>query len=148
MTRQGCLDTIDTLLGSVSGMDPAFVAISRGESLNVPTYPWCAFWISGENVIEEMNTLGDESTITNVTIRSYHPAAMDPATNEAIVLDIWNAISGIRASLLGDANLSDNCSQIQVNNAVVEIGELNGKYHYQSTQIVDIWTLGATTVTP
>lgn len=148
MTRAGCLDRIDTLLSGVTGMTPAFVAISRGEPLgSPPALPWCAFWVSGLSVISDMNTLSDESTITTITIRSYHPVALAPEGG-AITLDIWDAIAGIRVALLADANLSGNCSQIQINDATVDAAELNGVYHYQSTQTLDVWILGDTPVSP
>ena len=148
MTRAGVLNTIDTLLGSVSGMSPSFVAITRGEPLNIPATPWCSFWVPGLSVIEPMNTLGDESTITEITVRAYHPSSTDPGTNEAVVEQVWNGIVGIRASLLGDANLSGNASQIQLNNSTVDTTEINGVYYVMSTTTVDIWILGDTTVTP
>ena len=94
-----------------------------------------------------MNTLSDESTITTITIRSYHPVALAPEGG-AITLDIWDAIAGIRVALLADANLSGNCSQIQINDATVDAAELNGVYHYQSTQTLDVWILGDTPVSP
>ena len=148
MSRAGVLDTIDTLLGTVTGMSPSFVAVSRGEPLNIPAVPWCAFWVSGLQVIEEMRTLGDESTITNVSIASYHPAALDPATNELVTLETWNAIAGIRSALLGDAALSGNASQIQINDATVQTTEINGNWYVQTLQTLDVWELGTTTITP
>ena len=148
MSRSGCLSTIKSLLEGVSGMSPAFVAVSQGEPLGVPTVPWCAYWLSSLATITEMDSMGEQATITSITVRSYFPASLDPGTNEAIVEDIWDAIAGIRSALLGDANLSGNCSQIHVNDATVEIGELNGVYHYQATQVIDVWILGDTTVTP
>tara|TARA_R110000824_G_scaffold1618_1_gene7925 strand:- start:411 stop:857 length:447 start_codon:yes stop_codon:yes gene_type:complete len=148
MSRAGVLDTIDTLLGTVTGMSPSFVAVSRGEPLNIPAVPWCAFWVSGLSVIEPMRTLGDESTITTVTIRSWHPTSLDPSTNEKVTLETWNAIAGIRSALLGDAALSGNASQIQVNDASVENSEINGNWYIQTTQTLDVWVLGDTTITP
>lgn len=149
MTRAGVLDTIDTLLSSsVSGMDPAFVGVSRGEPLSIPALPWVAFWLSGLSVIPEMRTLGDESTITNITVRSFHPTSIETGSAEKINLEVWNAISGIRSALLSDASLSDNASQIQINDATVETSEINGVYYVQTTQTIDVWILGDTTITP
>ena len=148
MSRSGVLTQVDTLLGSVSGMTPSFVAVSRGEPLSIPALPWCAFWVSGLNVIADMDTFTDESTITDITIRSFHPAALDPATNEKVVEEVWNAIAGIRSSLLGDSDLGGNASQINLNSATVENMEINGNWFTTTTQILEVWILSDTTVAP
>tara|TARA_R110000824_G_scaffold53298_1_gene147656 strand:- start:274 stop:720 length:447 start_codon:yes stop_codon:yes gene_type:complete len=147
MSRSGALDQVDTLLSSVSGISPSFVAVSRGEPLNIPALPWCAFWVSGLSVIEEMTTLGDESTITEITVRSYHPASLEPGTNEKVTLEVWNAIAGIRSALLGDADLGGNAAQIHISNADVMNVEINGNWFVQTNQNLDVWLLGDTTVT-
>ena len=148
MSRSGVLNQVDTLLGSVSGMSPSFVAVSRGEPLNIPALPWCAFWVSGLNVMEDMDTFTDESTITDITIRSFHPAALDPSTNEKVVEEVWNAIAGIRSSLLGDSDLGGNASQINLNSATVENMEINGNWFTTTTQVLEVWILSDTTVAP
>ena len=148
MSRSGVLNQVDTLLGAVSGMSPSFVAVSRGEPLNIPALPWCAFWVSGLTVIEDFDTFTDESTITEITIRSYHPAALDPGTNEKVVEEVWNAIAGIRASLLGDSDLGGNAAQINLNSATVENTEINGNWFTSTNQVLEVWVVGDTTVAP
>ena len=144
MTRAGVLNTIDSLLGSVS--TPTFAAVFRGEPLMIPTTPIVAFWLTQHE--EDFTTLGDASTTAEFTIRCYWrmPTAQD--VRESLELEVWNAIAGIKSALRGDALLSGNCTDSRPGFASTGYVDLSGiTFKVASVPFfVDIY--GSETITP
>ena len=144
MTRAGVLNTIDTLLASVS--DPTFAAVLRGEPLLIPTTPIVSFWLTQHE--EDFTTLGDASTTAEFTIRCYWrmPTAQD--VRESLELEVWNAIAGIKSALRGDALLSGNCTDSRPGFASTGYVDLSGiTFKVASVPFfVDIY--GSETITP
>ena len=144
MTRAGVLNTIDSLLGSVSS--PTLAAVLRGEPLLIPTTPIVAFWLTQHE--EDFTTLGDASTTAEFTIRCYWrmPTAQD--VRESLELEVWNAIAGIKSALRGDADLSGNCTDSRPGFATTGYIDLSG-ITFKTASIpffVDIY--GSETITP
>ena len=144
MTRAGVLNTIDTLLGSVS--NPSFAAVLRGEPLMIPTTPIAAFWLTQHE--EDFTTLGDASTTAEFTIQCYWrmPSAQD--VRESLELEVWNGIAGIKSALRGDSNLSENCTDSRPGFATTGYLDLSGITFKIATIpfFVDIY--GSETITP
>jgi hypothetical protein len=144
MTRAGVLNTIDSLLGSVS--TPTFTSVLRGEPLMIPSTPIVSFWLTQHE--EDFTTLGDASTIAEFTIRCYWrmPTAQD--VRESLELEVWNAIAGIKSALRGDAALSGNCTDSRPGFATTGYLDLSGiTFKIASVPFfVDIY--GSETITP
>jgi hypothetical protein len=144
MTRAGVINTIDTLLGSVS--TPTFAAVFRGEPLMIPTSPVAAFWLTQHE--EDFTTLGDASTTAEFTIQCYWrmPSAQD--VRESLELEVWNGIAGIKSALRGDSNLSENCTDSRPGFATTGYLDLSGITFKIATIpfFVDIY--GSETITP
>jgi|TARA_R110000744_G_scaffold53857_1_gene114747 hypothetical protein len=144
MTRAGVLNTIDSLLGSVS--NPTFTAVLRGEPLLVPSTPIVSFWLAQHE--EDFTTLGDASTIAEFTIRCYWRVPNAQDVRESLELEVWDAIASIKSALRGDSNLSDNCTDSRPGFASTGYIDLSGiTFKVMSMPFfVDIY--GSETITP
>ena len=144
MSRAGVLNTIDSLLSSVS--NPTFTAVLRGEPLLVPSTPIVSFWLAQNE--EDFTTLGDASTTAEFTIRCYWrmPSAQD--VRESLELEVWDAIASIKSALRGDSNLSGNCTDSRPGFASTGYLDLSGiTFKIMSMPFfVDIY--GSETITP
>jgi hypothetical protein len=146
MSRSGALDRIGVLLATVS--DPALQGVTRGEPLSIPAVVWCAYYLSGQVTMPEMETFSDSSTITTVAVRLYFPAVTDPQSQGAVETDIWDGCANIRTAILGDSDLAGNVSQLKMPSATVGYEELSGVWYRTTSQPIDLWILGDTSVAP
>ena len=144
MTRAGVLNTIDSLLGSVS--NPTFTAVLRGEPLLVPSTPIVSFWLAQHE--EDFTTLGDASTIAEFTIRCYWRVPNAQDVRESLELEVWDAIASIKSALRGDAALSGNCTDSRPGFASTGYLDLSGITFKVMNMpfFVDIY--GSETITP
>jgi len=144
MTRAGVLNTIDTLLGSVS--NPSFAAVLRGEPLMIPTTPIAAFWLTQHE--EDFTTLGDASTTAEFTIQCYWRMTSAQDVRESLELEIWDAISGVKSALRGDAALSGNCTDSRPGFATTGYIDLSGVTFKVASIPFFIEIYGSETITP
>jgi len=144
MTRAGVLNTIDTLLGSVS--NPSFAAVLRGEPLMIPTTPIAAFWLTQHE--EDFTTLGDASTTAEFTIQCYWRMTSAQDVRESLELEIWDAISGVKSALRGDAALSGNCTDSRPGFATTGYIDLSGVTFKVASIPFFVEIYGSETITP
>jgi hypothetical protein len=144
MTRAGVLNTIDTLLGSVS--NPSFAAVLRGEPLMIPTTPIAAFWLTQHE--EDFTTLGDASTTAEFTIQCYWRMTSAQDVRESLELEIWDAIAGVKSALRGDAALSGNCTDSRPGFATTGYIDLSGVTFKVASIPFFIEIYGSETITP
>ena len=88
MSRAGALNTIDTLLATVS--DPTFTAIVRGEPLSIAGSPTAAFFLTSR--ASEFLTFSDASSITTFTIRVYFRFQDPQDVRETLEEDMWDCM--------------------------------------------------------
>jgi hypothetical protein len=144
MTRAGVLNTIDSLLGSVS--NPTFAAVLRGEPLMIPTTPIAAFWLTQHE--EDFTTLGDASTTAEFTIQCYWRMTSAQDVRESLELEIWDAISGVKSALRGDAALSGNCTDSRPGFATTGYIDLSGVTFKVASIPFFVEIYGSETITP
>ena len=144
MTRAGLLNTIDSLLGSVS--NPTFAAVLRGEPLMIPTTPIAAFWLTQHE--EDFTTLGDASTTAEFTIQCYWRMTSAQDVRESLELEIWDAISGVKSALRGDAALSGNCTDSRPGFATTGYIDLSGVTFKVASIPFFVEIYGSETITP
>jgi len=144
MTRAGVLNTIDSLLGSVS--NPSFAAVLRGEPLMIPTTPIAAFWLTQHE--EDFTTLGDASTTAEFTIQCYWRMTSAQDVRESLELEIWDAISGVKSALRGDAALSGNCTDSRPGFATTGYIDLSGVTFKVASIPFFVEIYGSETITP
>ena len=145
MTRSGALDRIDALLVAAS-VSPSFVAVSRGDPLSVPALPWASYYLQSQREIEEFRTLSDASTMSTITINTWHPAALDPQVNSDVVTDVWECIAAIRTSIMGDSDLNGNVTDLFMNTSQVSNFELNGSWFVRTETMLELEILGDTAI--
>ena len=144
MTRAGVLNTIDSLLGSVS--NPTYSAVLRGEPLMIPTTPIAAFWLTQPE--EDFTTLGDASTTAEFTIQCYWRMTSAQDVRESLELEIWDAISGVKSALRGDAALSGNCTDSRPGFATTGDKDLSGVTFKVASIPFFVEIYGSETITP
>ena len=144
MTRAGVLNTIDSLLGSVS--NPTFAEVLRGEPRMIPTTPIAAFWLTQHE--EDFTTLGDASTTAEFTIQCYWRMTSAQDVRESLELEIWDAISGVKSALRGDAALSGNCTDSRPGFATTGYIDLSGVTFKVASIPFFVEIYGSETITP
>jgi hypothetical protein len=115
VSRSGALDRIDALLSEIT--DPPFVGVIRAEPLALAGTPVVCFWVNGR--VDNHQTLGDIGSTTTIMVRAYWRLQSSRVVQEAIELDIWDAMVNIDSKLRSDANLDGNCTDSRVGAATV-----------------------------
>ena len=115
MSRSGALDRIAALLSEIT--DPPFVGVIRAEPLALAGTPVVCFWVNGR--VDNHQTLGDIGSTTTIMVRAYWRLQSSRVVQEAIELDIWDAMVNIDSKLRSDANLDGNCTDSRVGAATV-----------------------------
>ena len=115
MSRSGALDRIAALLSEITA--PPFVGVIRAEPLALAGTPVVCFWVNGR--VDNHQTLGDIGSTTTIMVRAYWRLQSSRVVQEAIELDIWDAMVNIDSKLRSDANLDGNCTDSRVGAATV-----------------------------
>ena len=115
MSRSGALDRIDALLSEIT--DPPFVGVIRAEPLALAGTPVVCFSVNGR--VDNHQTLGDIGSTTTIMVRAYWRLQSSRVVQEAIELDIWDAMVNIDSKLISDANQDGNCTDSRVGAATV-----------------------------
>ena len=97
--------------------DPPFVGVIRAEPLALAGTPVVCFWVNGR--VDNHQTLGDIGSTTTIMVRAYWRLQSSRVVQEAIELDIWDAMVNIDSKLRSDANLDGNCTDSRVGAATV-----------------------------
>ena len=115
MSRSGALDRIAALLSEITA--PPFVGVIRAEPLALAGTPVVCFWVNGR--VDNHQTLGDIGSTTTIMVRAYWRLQSSRVVQEAIELDLWDAMVNIDSKLRSDANLDGNCTDSRVGAATV-----------------------------
>ena len=144
MSTSGVLDTIDSLLSSVT--DPTPQAVIRGEPLTINATPTFSFWIADQS--EDFETLGDRSTNVTFLIRCYWHLQQPQDLKEALELEVYNAIVNIKKKLASDALLSGNCQYSLPGTATTGYIEMSGNTFKIVTIPFVVSVYSESTITP
>ena len=144
MSRAGALNTIDTLLATVS--DPTFTAIVRGEPLSIAGSPTAAFFLTSR--ASEFLTFSDASSITTITIRVYFRFQDPQDVRETLEEDMWDCMVNVPSALRGDSTLSGNVTDLQLGTSTTGYISIGGIAYRTIDFPLELEILGEVTIAP
>jgi hypothetical protein len=122
--RSAVVARIDALIKTVN--TPDFQMVYVGEPIQIPNKPVIAFWYVGdEPYTAGAKTLGNVMVTERFRIRAYFPVIASPTIKKNVDLDVWNTVRNVKAALVGDSNLNDLVTDLDMDDAAVDYFQWN-----------------------